>query len=591
VTAALLAPPSLIVPPPREILELEQLRADDAKRARARPSDGYIDGVPKLPDERKMQLQFHSSTHIIRAMFPGNGAGKTTTMGVECDWWLQKDHPHFVIPSWRIVVIWFTLKYQQFDVLREQLERKCLSRGWAWNSQKHKYTWPNGSQMFIFSADADWAAAQGINPDLICFDENPPVKIWREMQMRRRGDKQTRFCIAATATKGLTWMFTDVYKPWLEAHKKLGLTEDQAMVRQLHPTIFCWPKGGLEDNPAASEVDKDWYNNQVRYGSDAERIVRTGGGFQDLNSKPVFNQTALLKMKPEVMDPPPPSGTLKQVADERVRFKPGDPVEFQWLPSNMPWRGGRLTVYELPREDCEYGIGSDTAWGLETSDYSTFSVGRRTKDPKTGRIHVHQVAEGEGRWDASALSWLLWAFGWFYNEALVAVERNNGGLEVCRRLYDDRNYCRQYFEEKDEEKNVKHTDKLGYTKHDDRIITRVQYFIGPFDDAGNALPHQLHVRSEVMWQQMQQYQFRPRSKAIEIDAAKDDDLIMGAPDGQFDDLVIAGAAMILACLNLPQIPKTRPNYKRGSLADVLGHADVYDPQPKAKGAFSRGGRR
>jgi hypothetical protein len=580
VTATLLAPP----PAGGELVDqVEQL-------CTAQPSLDYLDGPLSKLRERRMQYRFHTAGQRFRAMFPGNGAGKTTTMGVEVDWWIQHNHPYRRIPTWPILAVWFTLKFQQFEVLREQLERKCLTRGWRWDGQKHCYKWANGGRLFIFSADADWSAAQGINPDLICFDENPPVKIWREMQMRRRGDKKTEFLVAATATKGLTWMFSDLFQPWLEFHEKLGMSEDQAMVAQLHPHIFCWPRGGLEDNPGADEDDKRHYNEVVRYGSAAEKAVRTGGGFQDLNSSPVFDPDAIEALKKEAIDPPPRQGILKQITTAELRQHPERPIEFQFVPTGTAHQGGRITIFEPPIEGEEYGIGADTGWGLATSDFSTISVGRRWKDPISGATHVYQVAEAEGRWSSVPFTWVLWALGWFYNEALVAIERNNGGLEVCRQLYDQRGYIRQYFEQKDKSKDVKHTDLLGFTKHDDRIITRVHHFIGPANDAGEQLTSRLHLRSIFAWRQMQQYQFRPRNETDELESVGDDELIMSAPPGQHDDLVIATAAMLLACINIVAIPRRTPLFKRGSAGDVLKHAAVLAPE-KPVGAFSKGKRR
>lgn len=563
--------------------EMEQL-------AIARPNASYQDGVASKPAERRMQLRFHQSTHIVRALFPGNGAGKTTTMGVECDWWMQHRHPYQKVPDWPIIVVWLTMKFQQFDLLREQLERRAFTRGWVWNEQKHRYAWPNGSKLYVFSADAQWEDVQGVNPDLIAMDEEGPVKLWRELQMRRRGDKKTRFLIAATATKGLRWMHKDVYTPWLEHHTKLGLNEDQAMVQQKHEWIFCWPKGGLEDNPGSDDVDKTWYNERVSYGSAAEKRVRTSGGFEDFNASPVFDEEDLQRLKAEVIQPPPRCGVLQPITDPRLRDHPERPVEFQFIPTNTLWNGGRITIYEPPKWGEEYGIGCDTAWGLATSDFSTVIVGRRRIDPKTGAVHVHQVAEAEGRWSNGPLSWVLWALGWHYNEALIAIERNNGGLDVCRKLYDDRGYHRQYFEQKEEKKSIKFTDTLGYTKYDDRLILRMNHFIGPLDKHGQKMPQQLHVRSLQLWTQMAHYQWRPRSKELDLESAHDDDLIMGAPPNEFDDLVTGTGGMLLACMNILAIPRKAPAFKPGTAGDVLGHAKILEPA-KRQGAFTRGRRR
>jgi hypothetical protein len=118
-----------------------------AKEARALscPRDLYVPGRQDYQAADRFQLQFHQSRHIIRAMFLGNGSGKTTVAGIEADYWLQHAHPFQRTPSWPIQVIWVTLKFQQMDMLRSQLEENCLTPGWRWNDNKHKYVWPSAT--------------------------------------------------------------------------------------------------------------------------------------------------------------------------------------------------------------------------------------------------------------------------------------------------------------------------------------------------------------------------------------------------------------------------------------------------------------
>lgn len=569
-----------------------------------RPNLFYKAGKDDLPPEERMALQFHTSRHTIRAMFPGNGAGKTTAMAVEADWWLQHTHRYQHIqkvPKWPISAVWFTLKYAQFEEIREQLESVCFTRGWKWNEQKKRYQWPNGGRLTVWSADGDWLSAQGINPDLCLFDENAPVKMWREMQMRRRGRKKTRFVIAATATQGLTWMYTDVYKKWLEYHEQKGLSEDQAMRQQLHPYIWCWPKGGLEDNPGADEEDRQWYEEQVQYGSPAEKAVRRRGGFLDFNATPVFEPEGVTKLEEAMLarakklNVPKDgiTGTLEITNVGPDGLVPRDVrPKVMFVPSGQMWRGGRITVYEPPR-DANYGMGADMGWGLETSDYSTISVFRRQERPGGG-VRAILVAEAEGRWAQAPFAWLLYAMGWYYREALLVGERNNGGLDCLRRLYDEMGYIRQWFHRDDEHKSPKPSDLIGYTRgrlEHDRTIMRLGYFIAPFDDAGNRLDPQIEIRSPQTITQLRRYQWRPRSKAMELAQARDGNLIMGAPDGEHDDLVLSTAYGLMAVVEVPRFDKQRQTFAPGSLGDILRHADVLDPPTPRKSVFSQGGRK
>jgi hypothetical protein len=171
----------------------------------------------------------------------------------------------------------------------------------SFHVQHHRYTWPDGSRCFVVSGDSNWEMIQGVEPDLVIIDEECDVKLWRELQMRRRAGTDTRYCILATSTSGLRWMYSDIYRPWLEFHKAMGIDEATAMRVQAHhlpgnphvPWIWCWPRGGIGDNRVASAQDISEYRAK-NFNSAAERMVRLGGGFLDFSGTPVF--------EPESMD-------------------------------------------------------------------------------------------------------------------------------------------------------------------------------------------------------------------------------------------------------------------------------------------------
>jgi hypothetical protein len=57
---------------------------------------------------------------------------------------------------------------------RPQLEEECFDRPWRFNKSDHVYTFGDGGMMFLISGDSSWTHVQGINPDLVIFDEEPP---------------------------------------------------------------------------------------------------------------------------------------------------------------------------------------------------------------------------------------------------------------------------------------------------------------------------------------------------------------------------------------------------------------------------------
>lgn len=245
------------------------------------------------------QVQFHQSTHTVRCLFPGNGFGKTRAVGTEAAWWIDHKHPYQTTPSWPIVAIWYCALYSQYEVLRPQLEEECLSAGWTWNEQKHRYEWPNDGRLYVFSCDTDWRGRMGFNPDLVIFDEQPPLALWREMTMRRRGKRSTRYCFAATAVDGESWMETEFYHPWLEHHKAAGVGLTQARQVQTHPRYWLWEIGGIDDNPGANADQRAWFHERT-WSSAEEKRVRLRGGFGRFNGMPVFDAGAMSRMLDEI---------------------------------------------------------------------------------------------------------------------------------------------------------------------------------------------------------------------------------------------------------------------------------------------------
>ena len=250
----------------RGLIDLEQWKRD-------RPSDFYT------PHEGG-QRQFHESDHRFRFLFPGNRWGKTVAMGIEADMVLQGSDRFRKKRKVPAQVLWFAPQLRQFDVLKAQLDQKCLTQGYKFDANDNKFTWPNGSQMWVIPHDRDWKNIQGINPDMICGDEQPPRSLWNELQARSFGDRLTRYVIAATATEGISWMDKVFYKPWFDHHIRQGLDVDGAMRAQNHPQYFVWPKGGIKDNPSIEDSEKRRFAEQEWVGGAKEYAVRNGGGFQ-----------------------------------------------------------------------------------------------------------------------------------------------------------------------------------------------------------------------------------------------------------------------------------------------------------------------
>lgn len=481
------------------------------------------------------QRQFHRAPHIVRCMFPGNGFGKTTAAGTELHWWMTHSHPWQKTPAWPIIAIWVCETYKQFKMLRTQLESQCLGRI-PFNKVDHTYTWPDGGMCFLVSGDSSWAHIQGINPDVVFFDEEPPEALWNEMKMRRRGLRKTRYVFAATATKGMTWMYRDLYLPWLAEHANQGLDEQAAMDNQLHPRLWVWARGGIHDNPGADAGDRDWYQSQT-FNSSAERAVRLSGGFADFSGTPVFDLEQLEESKSQLADgedgmfaPVPCPHADHPQAINRVEGGVSTRILLAWSPGQHTPQG-RVTIYRKPVPGHKYVIGHDSAYGLAGGDFDAAVV----LDRETG----DQVAEALGRWGDFQWAEVLFGLGHFYNYAFILGERQYG-LPVMRRLYDEHGYRFQYYRRDDRKRGRRTSDELGHWKFaGDPSIGNLRRALAPRGLGGKRLPTEIFVRSRELHRQLVKFQFRPRQETKELHEAHNEDLIMSAPPGDHDDLVMA----------------------------------------------------
>jgi hypothetical protein len=542
-----------------------------------RPSDFY------RPHARG-QRQFHQSQHIVRCLFPGNGFGKTTAAGCEVNWWLTYAHPWQKIPKRPLIIIWCCETYKQFKILRAQLESECFDRPYRFNKVDNVYTVPGphgDSQLFLVSGDSSWTNIQGINPDLVVFDEQPPEALWNEMKMRRRGLRKTRYIFAATATQGMTWMYRDLYLPWLEHHRKaMHVSEQEAMKFQGHPTTWVWAKGGIHDNPGCAD-DVAYYHG-LKFNSEAERQVRLGGGFADFSGTPVFDLVALEKQAAHIQEgegghfayvpPINPDDPRCVIRTERGRATKGLLV---WSGEQLDDFRGRVTLFKRPIPGHKYVIGHDSAYGLATGDYDAAVV----LDRETGE----QVAEACGHWGDAMWAEVLFALAWMFNQAFLLGERQVG-LMVMRRLYDEMGYSYQYFRRDEGKRSRRQSDDLGHHRTaGDLTIPRLRTAIGRRDHKGNLSLPEVRIRSAELHRQCVKFQFRSKKKTLELHEAHDSDLEYGAPTGDHDDLVFAFGYAQMAMHEVARYQEPEVSFPDGSAGQLFGLAAILHPKPaKAK---------
>lgn len=583
--------PTIFTPEERAQL-VAQLRAERALEHLAAKRPGLL-----IEPHDHGQLQALCSDHVYRILIPGNGWGKTTCMGLDCDLLMQRDDPFKpqVMPEAMYgvdrptVAVWFCQKYQQFEIMKPDLEA-IFTRGWRWREDKHVYVWPNGSKCFVLSSDSDWTAIQGVHVDAVYFDEHPDRKFWNEMQYRRRGKHKTRYMVAATMTLGITWFVTGIIQPVEEHARQLGLTHDEFLQRQPHPTTFLWDVGGIADNPAMTEDDEKHYAS-IETASDKEREVRLRGGYADFTGMPVFDLAALTAMEQRALEHPagggengaivfvPDATSDPQVETRFIRAAAGtamghrfagvkDREFFRWVPG-AEVEGGRITIYEPPdpEQADNYVIGADFAAGLVGMDYDAAVVGLKTADGQ-----VRQVAEAMGHWGDVFFAEVLYMLGVLYFEAFIVGERQFG-LPCMRRLYDEMGYTYLYHQRQEEKRHRRMSDLLGHHRGSgDTIIPLHRLAVKRGD---------VELVSRDAIRQHKRYQFKPRNKTDEFDDLENSaQLTTGAPNGENDDLVMAAAYMMHGAREVVHFRRPPRKYRPGSFGDVMELEKTLNPGPR-----------
>jgi len=224
----------------------------------------YLDRLERNPFllyiPHSVQRKFHQSDARIRAFFGGNRSGKTRALLQEVLWYATGLHPYKTIKV--PVDIWVvSLDFPSSRDVVQPMIRKLLGSGYlkSWRETDRIVELTNGSTIGFKSVDSGWEKFQGTAKHVIAFDEEPKWNVYQECIMRivsTKGD----IIIAMTPLHGMTWVYDEVYEPWLD-----GSNED----------IECFV-AKTKDNPyidsqEVGRIEKSFY--------DEEKTARLEGRF------------------------------------------------------------------------------------------------------------------------------------------------------------------------------------------------------------------------------------------------------------------------------------------------------------------------
>lgn len=179
------------------------------------------------------QTLFHMADAKGRLYIGGNRSGKTVAGIVEDIWWLTGKHPYRQTPEGgvrgRLVCVDFPNGWTKIikPVLTQWIPPSALIDGsWtaSWSEREKRLTLENGSFLEIMSYDQEIEAFAGASRHFTHFDEEPPKDIWTECRARLV-DTGGSWWITMTPVQGMTWVYDDIYEPWLENNTKFVVVQ------------------------------------------------------------------------------------------------------------------------------------------------------------------------------------------------------------------------------------------------------------------------------------------------------------------------------------------------------------------------------
>lgn len=225
------------------------------------------------------QEEFHMSEMEMKLFIGGNRSGKTVANVVECIWRLIKKHPfrpelnQIEGPvKGRMSVVNFNDGLEKIVLPLFKMwmpASELIGRSWekSYNKSLRTLTLANGSFIEFMSYDQDLDAFAGTSRHFVSFDEEPPMSIFNECMMRII-DTDGDWWISMTPVEGLTWIWTELYEPYMER----GIGRDEILILEV----------SIHDNPHLSDKAKRKILGRL---NEEERAAREEGNFSQISGR------------------------------------------------------------------------------------------------------------------------------------------------------------------------------------------------------------------------------------------------------------------------------------------------------------------
>jgi hypothetical protein len=188
----------------------------------------YIERLEQNPflayQPHPIQRKFHKSQARIRWFLGGNRSGKTRALVQEVLWYATGLHPWKEIKTPNEVWV-SSLDYPSSrDVVQPMIKALIGIRYYRnWREADHILELSNGSIIGFKSNDAGWEKYQGTKKRLIALDEEHNWEVYQECVARITGivgEKGGDIICAMTPLHGMTWVYDEIWEPWMEETKK-----------------------------------------------------------------------------------------------------------------------------------------------------------------------------------------------------------------------------------------------------------------------------------------------------------------------------------------------------------------------------------
>jgi hypothetical protein len=267
------------------------------------------------------------------------------------------------------------------------------------------------------------------------FDEQISYPFWAEAVKRIENVLNSGLIVTETPKFGKSWWTHGTLTMAAE-----GPSENNVIPETGQPIVSLH----TIDQYSAGLVPKHEIDASVKLMTEAEYQCRVLGLPVAANEIAVFDLVTLANMRAECREPDRGNCWIKYVRDgKEIVEDPFDPerMTFKMLENVLSGEHpaffvheeeGPLRVWEKPDPTEQYIIGADVARGLTKGDYSSADVFKMT--PIGFGIMLEQVAQYHAHINASFYGEDLMKLALYYNEAILAIERNGPGDTSIQKL-------------------------------------------------------------------------------------------------------------------------------------------------------------